>query len=129
VAVSWLGAFCPLAVSQLSAAKTGHRPTILDTTTLGAVRAHCRETSYVESFNSRIRDECLNITGFWSLTQARVVISDWKHDYSHHRRHSALGYQPQPAMLPPVPTVHDDPGASPRQGERDLGTEAAGRAG
>jgi putative transposase len=49
---------------------------------------------YVESFNSRIRDECLNINSFWSLAQARVVISDWKHDYNHHRRHSALVYQP-----------------------------------
>ncbi len=49
---------------------------------------------YVESFNARIRDECLNINIFWSLAQARVVISDWKHDYNHHRRHSALGYQP-----------------------------------
>jgi hypothetical protein len=39
---------------------------------------------YVESFNSRVRDECLNINTFWSLTQARVVISDWKHDYNHH---------------------------------------------
>ncbi|WP_083128777.1 integrase core domain-containing protein [Mycobacterium kansasii] len=36
---------------------------------------------------------CLNINSFWSLAQARVVISDWKHDYNHHRRHSALGYQ------------------------------------
>jgi Integrase core domain len=35
---------------------------------------------YVESFNSRVRDECLNINMFWSLAQARVVIS-------------ALGYQ------------------------------------
>jgi len=49
---------------------------------------------YVESFNSRIRDECLNINSFWSLAQARIVINDWKHDYNHHRRHSALGYQP-----------------------------------
>lgn len=49
---------------------------------------------YVESFNSRIRDECLNINSFWSLAQARVVISDWKHDYSQHRRHSSLGYLP-----------------------------------
>jgi transposase InsO family protein len=48
---------------------------------------------YVESFNSRIRDECLNINSFWSLAQARVVISDWKHQYNHHRRHSALGYR------------------------------------
>jgi len=48
---------------------------------------------YVESFNSRVRDECLNINIFWSLTQARVVITDWKDDYNHHRRHSSLGYQ------------------------------------
>jgi putative transposase len=47
-------------------------------------------TGYIESFNSRIRDECLNITSFWSLTQARVVISDWKHDYNHHRRFLGL---------------------------------------
>ena len=48
---------------------------------------------YVESFNSRVRDECLNINIFWSLTHARVVIADWKDEYNHHRRHSALGYQ------------------------------------
>jgi putative transposase len=48
---------------------------------------------YIESFNSRVRDECLNINSFWSLAQARVVISDWKEQYNHHRRHSALGYQ------------------------------------
>ena len=48
---------------------------------------------YVESFNSRVRDECLNINIFWSLTQARVVITDWKEDYNHRRRHSSLGYQ------------------------------------
>jgi transposase InsO family protein len=29
----------------------------------------------------------------WSLAQARVVISDWKADYNHRLRHSALGYQ------------------------------------
>jgi transposase InsO family protein len=52
---------------------------------------------YVESFNSRLRDECLDITSLWSLTQGLVVISDWKHDYTHHRRHSALGYQTRPA--------------------------------
>jgi putative transposase len=47
----------------------------------------------VESFNSRVRDECLNINMFWSLAQARVVISDWKEDYNNRRPHSALGYQ------------------------------------
>src|SRR6185312_7623163 len=47
---------------------------------------------YVESFNSRVRDECLNINLFWSLAHARIVISDWKTEYNQHRRHSALGY-------------------------------------
>ena len=32
---------------------------------------------YVESFNSRFRDECLNINSFWSLAQARVVITEY----------------------------------------------------
>ncbi|MBF6150375.1 IS3 family transposase, partial [Nocardia nova] len=48
---------------------------------------------YIESFNGRLRDECLNINSFWSLTHARVVITDWKDEYNHRRRHSALGYQ------------------------------------
>jgi len=48
---------------------------------------------YVESFNSRVRDECLNIDIFWSLAQARVMVSEWKEYYNHHRRHSALSYQ------------------------------------
>jgi putative transposase len=48
---------------------------------------------YIESFNGRVRDECLNINEFWSLTQARIVITDWKDEYNHHRRHSALGYE------------------------------------
>ena len=48
---------------------------------------------YVESFNSRLRDECLNINSFYSLLHARVVISDWKHEYNHERRHSSLGYR------------------------------------
>ena len=39
---------------------------------------------YVESFNSRVRDECL-INFFWSLTQARMIINDWKHEYNHQR--------------------------------------------
>lgn len=47
---------------------------------------------YVESFNSRVRDECLNINAFYSLTHARVVIEDWKEEYNTARPHSSLGY-------------------------------------
>jgi putative transposase len=49
-------------------------------------------TGCIESFSSRVRDECLNINMFWSLAQARVVISDWNVDYNHRRRDSAHGY-------------------------------------
>ena len=46
----------------------------------------------VESFDSRIRDQCLNSNSLWSLAQARVVLSDWKEDDNHRRRHRSLGY-------------------------------------
>ena len=39
----------------------------------------------MESFNGRVRDEFLNINLFWSITQARVIISDWKDEYNNHR--------------------------------------------
>jgi len=47
---------------------------------------------YVESFNGRLRDECLNINSFWNLRHARAVISIWRHEYNTIRPHSALGY-------------------------------------
>ena len=47
---------------------------------------------YVESFNARLRDECLNINSFYSLLHAQVIIGDWKHQYNYDRRHSSLGY-------------------------------------
>jgi len=40
-----------------------------------------------------MRDECLNINSFWSMTQARIVITDWRDEYNTRQRHSALGYQ------------------------------------
>ena len=47
---------------------------------------------YIESFNSRVRDECLNINIFWSLAHARVVIGDWKYQYNWDRSLSASGH-------------------------------------
>ncbi len=46
----------------------------------------------IESFNGRLRDECLNIHLFWSLARTRVTIDDWKEEYNHDRPHSSLGY-------------------------------------
>ena len=45
----------------------------------------------MESFNGRLRDECLNETMFTSLRHARAVLAAWREDYNHVRPHSALG--------------------------------------
>jgi nitrite reductase/ring-hydroxylating ferredoxin subunit len=50
------------------------------------------ENGFVESFHSRFRDECLNREQLWTLTEARVVIEDFRQDYNAERPHSSLGY-------------------------------------
>ena len=51
------------------------------------------ENGYVESFNSRFRDELLNREVFTGLEDARWVVDRWRLDYNHHRPHSSLEYQ------------------------------------
>lgn len=45
-----------------------------------------------ESFNGRLRDECLNVNEFVSIEHARQVIEGWRQDYNDHRPHGALGH-------------------------------------
>jgi len=52
------------------------------------------QNAFVESFNGRFRDECLNDTLFTTLAQARSSVTSWKEDYNHHRPHSAIGNMP-----------------------------------
>ena len=49
------------------------------------------ENSYIESFNGRLRDECLNVHQFVSMQDARAKIEAWRIDYNRHRPHSSLG--------------------------------------
>ena len=49
------------------------------------------ENGYIESFNGRLRDECLNVTQFVSLEDARAKIRSWRIDYNERRPHSSLG--------------------------------------
>jgi putative transposase len=51
------------------------------------------QNPWVESFNGRMRDECLEIKDFATLLEARVIIGDWRHAYNHDRPHSSLHYQ------------------------------------
>jgi transposase InsO family protein len=48
---------------------------------------------HIESFNNRLRKECLNRNHWTNLLEARVVIGDFKDDHNHRHRHSALGYR------------------------------------
>ena len=49
------------------------------------------QNAYVESFNGRLRDECLNEHLFTSLLQARTVIETWRREYNEERPKKALG--------------------------------------
>ena len=50
------------------------------------------ENGLCESFNGRLRDECLNVTEFISLDHARATLTTWQDDYNHHRPHHSLGH-------------------------------------
>jgi putative transposase len=52
------------------------------------------ENGFIESFNGRLRDECLNTNQFLSIDDARCKIEAWWVDYNHHRPHSSLGFYP-----------------------------------
>ena len=51
------------------------------------------QNAYVESFNGKFRDECLNQHWFGDLEEARKEIETWRQDYNQQRPHSALGYR------------------------------------
>jgi putative transposase len=52
------------------------------------------QNAFAESFNGRLRDECLNANWFTSLSDARRKIEDWRQDYNQQRPHSSLNYLP-----------------------------------
>jgi transposase InsO family protein len=64
------------------------------------------ENGYCESFNGKLRDECLNGEIFYSLKEAQIILEMWRKEYNTLRPHSALGYRPpapgacSPAFLP-----------------------------
>jgi len=67
------------------------------------------QNGYIESFNARLREECLEREELWTLTEARVVLEDWRMKYNGIRPHRSLGYvtplefaQAEPAGEPDV---------------------------
>jgi putative transposase len=51
------------------------------------------ENGYAESFQSRLRDELLNVEEFTTVVEAQTLAANWRADYNHRRPHSSLGYQ------------------------------------
>jgi Integrase core domain len=49
------------------------------------------DNGYIESFNGRLRDECLNVETFIDLSDVREKLERWRLDYNQVRPHSALG--------------------------------------
>ena len=49
------------------------------------------ENGLIESFNGRLRDECLNVHLFWTIEDARGKLTTWLVDYNHERPHGSLG--------------------------------------
>ena len=64
------------------------------------------ENGYCESFNSKLRDELLNMEIFTTLREAQVLIEQWRRHYNAVRPHSSLGYQP-PAPEAILPTASE----------------------
>jgi putative transposase len=64
------------------------------------------QNAFIESFNGKMQDECLNGEIFYSLKEAQIVIELWRVEYNTRRPHSALGYRlPVPAARSPLVAV------------------------
>jgi len=51
------------------------------------------QNAFGESFNGRLRDECLNVEWFNNLAEAKVVVERWRRYYNEERPHSSLEYK------------------------------------
>ena len=63
------------------------------------------DNAHIESFNGRLRDECLNSRWFHSVDDARQTLQDWRRDYNEVRPHSSLGDLPPAAFAAQIQGV------------------------
>jgi len=67
------------------------------------------ENAYIESFNGKFRDECLNEHWFLSRAHARSFIEAWRIEYNIERPHSSLGNRTPAEFANGVPAADEDP--------------------
>jgi putative transposase len=68
------------------------------------------QNAFVESFNARFREYCLDLNWFTSLEDARVRIQSWRAHYNHVRPHRSLGKKPPAVFAASVVRVDDERG-------------------
>ncbi len=92
--IAWRGA--PLMIVSDNGTELTSRA-VLDWTNRAGIEWHYippgkpQQNAFVESFNARFRDECLNEEVFGSMAEARAVIETWRRDFNTARPHSAHG--------------------------------------
>lgn len=67
------------------------------------------QNAYIESFNRRVRDECLDENSFETFAHAQETIYGWHHFYNNERPHSAIGYKTPVAFLQSLKLQTDMP--------------------
>lgn len=84
------------------------------------------QNAHVESFHGRLRDECLNVSWFWNLFDARRRIESWRKDYNGHRPHSSLGYRtPEEFARQVAPSPSASSGSAPLDSPQGQALRAA----
>ena len=78
------------------------------------------QNAYVESFNSKLRDELLDRELFTTLAEARVILEDFRLDYNHRRPHSSLDYMTPAAFAARLREDDSAPEASAPSSSRAL---------
>ena len=75
----------------------------LEVTTVFIEPGSPSENGYIESFNGKLRDELLDREIFTTLTEAKILIEQWRKEYNQVRPHSALNYRPPaPEVIIPL---------------------------
>jgi len=85
------------------------------------------ENSYIESFNGKFRDECLNMESFRNVREASIVVESWRKEYNELRPHSSLGYQTPIEFAQAVSSSRATPSfrLQPEEGEKEKEEERA----
>jgi putative transposase len=87
------------------------------------------QNGYVESFNGRLRAECLNANWFLNLRDAREKIENWRQEYNSERPHSSLAYRTPDEYAAACSQLTSGMGATPTDRPSGLGNRTAVLAG